>query len=121
MKPTLSNIINKKNKQIEVARIKKDFKSVGTESVHLIYILLDHLNSNQPQQQNISDKLSELPLKYKEKYEKRLTEIFQYFQTVGFAPEEVKVQLMNQKNIDQELTDLKNITTEISQDFERST
>ena len=121
VKPTLSNIINKKNKQIEVARIKKDFKSVGTESVHLIYILLDHLNSNQPQQQNISDKLSELPLKYKEKYEKRLTEIFQYFQTVGFAPEEVKVQLMNQKNIDQELTDLKNITTEISQDFERST
>ena len=103
----------------------QNIKNVGSESVNLIYLILDGLNTDsghgQINSQDISERLSQLPIHYKEKYETRLMEIFNYFQMIGFAPDEVRNNLTRQKNIDGELQDLKNISKEIADDLGRST
>ncbi len=124
-RPSLQVKVNEKIKKIDLAMKAQNIKNVGSESVNLIYLVLDGLNMEsghkQINSQDISERLAQLPLHYKEKYETRLNEIFSYFQMIGFAPDEVRNNLTRQKNIDGELADLKSISKEIAEDLGRST
>jgi hypothetical protein len=124
-RPTLQVKVSERIKKIDLAMKSQNIKNVGSESVNLIYLILDGLNTDsghgQINSQDISERLSQLPIHYKEKYQVRLMEIFNYFQMIGFAPDEVRNNLTRQKNIDGELQDLKNISKEIADDLGRST
>lgn len=124
-RPSLQVKVNEKIKKIDLAMKAQNIKNVGSESVNLIYLILDGMNTESGQKQmssqDITERLAGLPLHYKEKYETRLNEIFSYFQMIGFAPDEVRNNLTRQKNIDGELTDLKSIAKEIAEDLGRST
>lgn len=124
-RPSLQVKVNEKIKKIDLALKAQNLKNVGSESVNLIYLILDGMNTKSGQKQihsqDISEKLAGLPLHYKEKYETRLNEIFSYFQMIGFAPDEVRNNLTRQKNIDGELAELKSIAKEMAEDLGRST
>ncbi len=123
--PTLQIKVSDKLKKIDLSMKAQNMKDVGSESVSLIYLILDGLSpesslKNKGNVQDMSQKLAQLPLHYKEKYEARLNDIFSYFQMLGFAPDEVRKSLIQQKSIDGELADLKMIVKEIAEDLGRS-
>jgi BatD DUF11 like domain len=125
-RPSLQVKVSEKIRKIDLAMKAQNIKNVGSESVNLVYLILDGLNTEAGHKktldsQDITERLAQLPLHYKEKYEIRLNEIFNYFQMIGFAPDEVRNNLTRQKNIDQELADLKSISKEIADDLGRST
>ena len=124
-RPSLQIKVNEKIKKIDSSLKTQNLKNVGSESVNLIYLILDGLNTESGTQeknsQTILDRLAQLPIHYKEKYQNRLSEIFNYFQMIGFAPDEVRNNLIRQKNIEGEFADLKKIAKEIAEDLGRST
>ncbi len=124
-RPSLQLKVNEKIKKIESSLTAQNLKNVGSESINLIYLILDDVVSDSDSQaknsQNISDRLAQLPIHCKEKYQIRLNEIFNYFQMIGFAPDEVRNNLIRKINIENEFADLKKIAKEIAEDLGRST
>lgn len=124
--PSLLAKVNAKIKKIDSVVKSQDIKNVGSEAVNLVYLLLEGVHSNsgtvsKADPLEITQRISDMPLRYKEKYEQRLKEIFNYFQMIGFAPDQVRETLLKQKALEIELSDLKKISKEIADDLGRTT
>lgn len=103
-------IIEKKLKTIQS---ESEAKKIGSESINLIYLLAAFLSGQTKADQEWSLIIKEIPLKYQNLYLERLTHLFDYFQILGFSPETVMNQLMNQTPLDKKVLELKKISEEI--------
>lgn len=91
----------------------KDPKRRGSEAVNLIYLLAAFLAGQKKANQEWTTLIKEIPLKAQGLYLDRLTQLFDYFQILGFSPEDVVNRLVNQHPVSKKVDDLKKITEEI--------
>ncbi len=109
--PGIGHVIQAKIRQIE---IEKDPRRRGSEAVNLIYLLAAFLAGQKKANQEWAVLIKEIPLKAQGLYLDRLTQLFDYFQILGFSPEDVMNTLVNQHPVAKKVEDLKKITEEIS-------
>lgn len=109
--PGLRKTIETKLKFIEQAQ---DPTLRGSEAVNLIYLLAAFLAGQNRANQEWQTLVKEIPLKSQGLYLDRLTQLFDYFQILGFSPESVKASLLGQYPVEEKIKDLKKITEEIS-------
>lgn len=86
----------------------------GAEAVNLIYLLAAFLAGQKKANQEWSLLIKEIPLKAQGLYLDRLTQLFDYFQILGFSPDDVMNSLVNQHPVSGKLEELKEIAEEIS-------
>lgn len=115
--PDLMQKLQLRINKIDHALKENQLKQVGSECVQLIYMLVESFSDHKTvsaDSSDLSQKLNELPLEIKSKYGSRLTDSFQYFQMVGFAPENVRQEILSKNNTAQKFEELKKVVTEIS-------
>lgn len=111
LNPGLEQVIQTKLKLIET---EKDQRRRGSEAVNLIYLLAAFLAGQKKANQEWSLLIKEIPLKAQGLYLDRLTQLFDYFQILGFSPDDVMKSLVNQHPVANKVQDLKKIAEEIS-------
>lgn len=110
LNPGLSHTIQTKLKLIQN---EKDLRRQGAEAVNLIYLLAAFLAGQQRANQEWHVLIKEIPMKAQGLYLERLTQLFDYFQILGFSPEDVMRSLVNQHPVLQKISDLQQISEEI--------
>ncbi len=105
--------------QLVAAKIKileniNEDRKIGSESVNLIYLLAAHLAGQVKANQEWSSLIKEIPLKYQNLYMGRLSELFDYFQLLGFSPDDVKNSLVRTNPVETRIKELRKLTQEIS-------
>ncbi len=108
--PGLQKVIEAK---INLIQQQKDQRRIGSESVNLIYLLAAFLAGQKKANQEWSMLVKEIPLQSQELLS-RLTLLFDYFQILGFSPEDVMNQLVRQAPIPEKIKELKKIADEIA-------
>ncbi|MBC7420381.1 MAG: protein BatD [Bdellovibrio sp.] len=112
--PEFQQMVEAKLKAIDYALAKSDHKKIGSESLNLIYLLAASLAGQRRADQEWSELIKEIPAKTQNQFLGRLTDQFDYFQLLGFSPEDVVQLLLNSKPLTNQITELKKITKEIS-------
>lgn len=112
--PELKQIIDSKIKMIEAALKHSENRKIGSESINLIYILTASLAGYKKADQEWSTLIKEIPIKAQNKFLKRLTSLFDYFQLLGFSPDEVVQNLISSKPVASQFDDLKQLAGEVS-------
>ena len=92
----------------------KDQRRIGSESVNLIYLLAAFLAGQKKANQEWSLLIKEIPLKSQGLYLDKLTQLFDYFQLLGFSPDDVMNSLVQKYPVNEKLKDLRKIAEEIS-------
>lgn len=113
--PEFQQLVEAKLKLIEHAQIKKDNKKTGSEALNLIYLLAASLAGQRRADQEWTQLIKEIPIKAQNQFLNRLTNLFDYFQLLGFSPENVVQQLTTSTPVEKQISDLKQLTKEISE------
>lgn len=121
----LTQFLNLKNKpqffidvQSKIDLIEKSFKAkenrkIGSEATNLIYVLVAHLAGQKKADQEIHILIKEITTKDQQLYLQRILQLFDYFQLIGFSPDEIKEATMIKKPIFEQIKLLKDLTEEI--------
>ncbi len=112
--PEFQQMVDAKTKAIDHATAKNDHKKIGSEALNLIYLLAASLAGQRRADQEWSQLIKEIPIKTQTQFLGRLTNLFDYFQLLGFSPEDVVKQLLASKPTPEQIQELKQITKEIS-------
>lgn len=109
--PGLSQMIQNKLAFLES---EQDPRRKGAEAINLIYLLAAFLAGQKKANQEWSLLIKEIPLKAQGLYLDRLTQLFDYFQILGFSPDDVMKSLVNQHPVATKIKDLKTVAEEIA-------
>jgi hypothetical protein len=112
-KPELNRIVLEKMKIIEGALGKGDHRKVGSEATNLIYLLVAQLAGQKRADQELHLLVNEISAKDRQFFIPRITEIFDYFQLIGFSPDEIMKQTLSRKPVSEQWEGLKKLTNEI--------
>lgn len=112
-RPTLKEQLKIRFALIDRASAAKDEKSTTTQSINLIYLLLASMAQEKSANQEWSALIEKVPLNLREKFERPLSDHFEYFQLVGFAPEGARLEALKTKPLASQVQDLKRVSTEI--------
>lgn len=107
MSPQLSFKVDNKMRILEGAVKNKDYKLFGAESINLLYLITAHLAQEESATQDWAALFYKMPENYRQSYEKKLNELFDYFQMIGFAPESVRDQALRRNAPEEMFRDLK--------------
>ncbi len=113
MAPQLSFKVETKLKVLEGAVKNKDYRLFGAESINLLYLVTAHLAQEQSATQDWAALFYKMPENYRQSYEKKLNELFDYFQMVGFAPEPLREQALSRNAPEEMLKEIKATTLKI--------
>lgn len=105
--PQLSFKVETKMKVLEGAVKNKDYKLFGAEAINLLYLVTAHLAQEESATQDWAALFYKMPENYRQSYEKKLNELFDYFQMVGFAPETVREQALSRNSAEEMFKELK--------------
>ncbi|WP_409477795.1 BatD family protein [Pseudobdellovibrio sp. HCB154] len=105
--PQLSFKVETKMKVLEGAVKNKDYKLFGAEAINLLYLVTAHLAQEESATQDWAALFYKMPENYRQSYEKKLNELFDYFQMVGFAPESVREQALSRNSAEEMFKELK--------------
>lgn len=105
--------VENKIKNIDQLAQVKDFRKLGAESVNLIYLLVANLAGQKKADQELHILIKEISTRDQQKFLDRINMLFDYFQLLGFSPDEIMQNAMNKKPLIEQITDLKNLTKEI--------
>ncbi len=105
--PQLSFKVETKMKILEGAVKNKDYKLFGAEAINLLYLVTAHLAQEESATQDWAALFYKMPENYRQSYEKKLNELFDYFQMVGFAPETVREQALSRNSAEEMFKELK--------------
>lgn len=111
--PQLSFKVETKLKVLEDAVKNKDYRLFGAESINLLYLVTAHLAQEQSATQDWAALFYKMPENYRQSYEKKLNELFDYFQMVGFAPETLREQALSRNAPEEMLKEIKVTTLKI--------
>lgn len=107
LSPQLSFKVDTKMKVLEGAVKNKDYKLFGAEAINLLYLITAHLAQEESATQDWGALFYKMPENYRQNYEKKLNELFDYFQMIGFAPETVREQALSRNSAEEMFKDLK--------------
>jgi len=113
MAPQLSFKVETKLKVLETAVKNKDYRMFGAEAINLLYLVTAHLAQEQSATQDWAALFYKMPENYRQSYEKKLNELFDYFQMVGFAPESLREQALSRNAPEGMLKEIKATTLKI--------
>ncbi len=115
--PQFKKRVDQKIAMIQKSVNSKNDRAVGSESVNLIYMLLAQMAQQNTATTEWSQMISKVPQNYRDQFEKSLAEQFEYFQMIGFAPDEVKSQVIAKKSINESFEELKKLSAKIISDL----
>ncbi|MFN3454368.1 MAG: BatD family protein, partial [Pseudobdellovibrio sp.] len=105
--PELKHKVIAKLKTIEKHKKNNDYKLVGAEAVNLLYLIAAHLAQENTSTQDWSSLVYKMPEAYRSAYADKLSDLFEYFQTLGFAPDSLKELALSRNSLDSMASDLK--------------
>ena len=105
--------INEKIEQIESHIEQKNLRKVGSEATNLIYLMTAQLAGQKNADQEMHLLVKEIPLLDQEKYLTRINMLFDYFQLLGFSPEEIMQNIILKTPVNEQFRELKNLANEI--------
>lgn len=111
--PQLSFKVDTKIKVLEGAVKNKDYRLFGAEAINLLYLVTAHLAQEQSATQDWAALFYKMPENYRQSYEKKLNELFDYFQMVGFAPESIREQALSRNTPEEMMKEIKATTQKI--------
>ena len=91
----------------------KDVRKVGSEATNLIYLIVAQLAGLKKADQEIHILIKEIPLKDQHLYLERINKLFDYFQLLGFSPDEIMQNAINKNPVETQLQELKKLTHEV--------
>lgn len=118
--PQFKKIVDHKLAQIEKSLAQNDDRKVGAEVVDLIYLLLAQLAQEKKAVTEWNQMIAKVPQNYRDQYEAQLSQKFEYFQMVGFAPDEVKALVIAQTPVKDSFSELKKLTSKIIADLPKT-
>ena len=115
--PDLKHKVSAKMKLVDVAVQAQDYKKIGSECVNLLYLLVSALAQEKTASEDWVALINKMPENHRQKYEKQLSELFDYFQTVGFAPDSLRQQMLDQKAIQEMVLNLRSAAGKITDEL----
>ena len=91
----------------------KDVRKVGSEATNLIYLIVAQLAGVKKADQEIHILIKEISSKDQQLYLERINNLFDYFQLLGFSPDEIMQSTIDKKPVESQLQELKKLTHEI--------
>jgi hypothetical protein len=95
----------------------KNERRAVTQSINVIYMLLASMAQEKSANQEWNGLIDKVPMNLRSKFEKRLSDLFEYFQIIGFAPESARQMTLNVKNLRDAVTELEVVSLEIINDL----
>lgn len=112
-KPAFLAEIKNKLGLIEKYSAENEYRKVGSEATNVIYILVANLAGQKRADQEIHLLINEIPSKDQQLYLQRITQLFDYFQLLGFSPEEIMQSVLKKKPLKEQIEMLKILAKEI--------
>ncbi|MGZ3690035.1 MAG: BatD family protein [Pseudobdellovibrio sp.] len=106
-------LVNEKLRNLEKFSTSNDFRKVGSEATNLIYLLVANLAGQKKADQELHLLIKEISMRDQQKYLDRINMLFDYFQLLGFSPDEIMQNAMTKKPLKEQFAQLKNLTKEI--------
>ncbi len=107
-------------KTISQSHKKNAYKEAGVQVINLVDYVLTELTKS-TESHSLDVLLEKLPPSLQEYYKNSFRTSVQYFETLGFAPEEISKSLMNEDRFDKELKIVKDSLLESIKKFGRAT
>lgn len=111
--PEFLTAVNEKIKRVETFTANSDYRKVGSEATNLIYLLTAYLAGHKKADQEMHLMVKEISASDQGLYLSRINQLFDYFQLLGFSPDEVMRSVLQQKPLQNQVTELKNVAKEI--------
>lgn len=111
--PLLAIDVKNKLNLVEKYYDANDHRKIGSEAMNLIYILVAHLAGQKRADQEIHILINEIPTKDQKQYVQLIMQLFDYFQLIGFSPEEIKNATLAKQPISEQIGKLKKLAEEI--------
>ncbi len=105
--------IIEKIEQIEFQLGHKNLRLVGAEATNLIYLMTAQLAGQKNADQEMHMLVKEIPLQDQEKYLNRINKLFDYFQLLGFSPEEIMQNIILKTPVFEQFQELKKLADEV--------
>jgi hypothetical protein len=102
-----------KLENIEHSLSQNDFRKVGSEATNLLYLLVANLAGKKKADQELHILVKDMSSKDQQKFLDRINGLFDYFQLLGFSPEEIMRNTLSRKPIDEQIRQLKSLTKEV--------
>lgn len=102
-----------KLEKIEQSVAQKDVRQAGSEATNLLYLLVANLAGKKKADQELHILVKDMSSKDQQNYLDRINGLFDYFQLLGFSPEEIMQNTLSRKPIDEQFKQLKLLTKEI--------
>jgi hypothetical protein len=117
--PEFLTSVSSKLKLIEKYVETNDYRKIGSESTNLIYILVANLAGQKKADQELHLLINEISSRDQQLYLQRITQLFDYFQLLGFSPEEIMRSTLIKKPIKEQSKELKVLAKEIVAKFKK--
>jgi hypothetical protein len=102
-----------KLEKIEQSISQKDVRKAGSEATNLLYLLVANLAGKKKADQELHILVKDMTSRDQQNYLERINALFDYFQLLGFSPEEIMQNTLSRKPIDEQFKQLKVLTKEI--------
>lgn len=118
--PLFKTKVQAKLKALDKAYQEKNEKQIGAEAVNLLYVLAAELAQVEAATFDWTLLVQKMPFKAKENFSASLTQLFDYFQLVGFAPDELKRSQNTSASLEDKMNSLKKMTEQILKETHHS-
>ena len=98
---------------IEKYQKQNDLRKIGSESTNLIYLIVAHLAGQQKADQELHILMKEIPLRDQQKYLDSINRLFDYFQLLGFSPDEIMRSAVAKTPTNEAVAELSKLTKEV--------
>ncbi len=106
-------LIQIKQKSVDRSAGAQDWRKVGSEATNLIYLIVAQLAGQKKADQELHLLINEIPIKDQQKYLDQINSLFDYFQLLGFSPDEIMRNVVQKNLMQQHIQQLKNLSKEI--------
>ena len=106
-------LIQVKQKSVDRFAGSQDWRKVGSEATNLIYLIVAQLAGQKKADQELHLLIKEIPSKDQQKYLDQINSLFDYFQLLGFSPDEIMRNVVKKNLMQQNIQQLKNLSKEI--------
>jgi hypothetical protein len=113
IEPEFFIMVDNKISQIEKNLQAGDLRKVGSEATNLIYILVANLAGQKKADQELHLLINEISLKDQQIYLERITKLFDYFQLLGFSPDEIMQGIVSKTPVKEQVEQIKNLAKEV--------
>ncbi|AGH95105.1 BatD family protein [Pseudobdellovibrio exovorus] len=111
--PDWTEKVSQKLKLIDQYASTNDHRRLGSESVNLIYMLVGYLTGQEKTDREFHLLIDDISVQDQKLYLSRVTQLFDYFQLVGFSPEEILKDTLNRTPVAEQVKALKILAKEI--------